>query len=237
MMWSTLVFVTALGITANQDAAFKIANVRSTHGVLGPVTTEDSLLPGDTLCLCFDMDGITVDGSGKVRYTLATEVISARGKVFEQAPREMTASVTFGGNRIPAFTELHLGTEQEAGDYTIKVEVTDLATKKTDSIKKEVKVLPKGFGLVRLALTSDQDGFLPVPAIGPGQPLWVHFGVVGFGRDKESGQPNVDLAAQILDEDGKPTLTEALKNTVSKGVPGTLPGLPDQLFVVAQSLR
>ena len=74
MMWSTLVLVTALGMTANQDAAFKISNVRSTHGVLGPVRTEESLLPGDTLFLCFDLDGITVDGTGKVRYSIATEV-------------------------------------------------------------------------------------------------------------------------------------------------------------------
>ena len=226
MMWFAFILVTSLGVADGQDASFKIANVRSTHGVLGPARTEESLLPGDTLSLCFDIDGITMDGSGKVRYTIATEVISSRGKVFEQAPREMTASVAFGGNRIPAFTELRLGTEQEAGNYTIKVDITDLATKRSDSIKKAFKVLPKDFGLVRLALTSDQDGFLPVPAIGPGQPLWIHFGVVGFGRDKESGQPNVDLAVQILDEDGKPTLTEGLKNTVSKGVPGTLPGLP-----------
>ena len=138
----------------------------------------------------------------------------------------MTASVTFGGNRIPAFTELRLGTEQEAGDYTVKVDVTDLATKKTDSIKKVVKVLPKDFGLIRLALTSDQDGFLPVPAIGPGQSLWVHFGVVGFSRAKDSSQPNVALTVQILDENGKPTLTEGLKNAIDKGVPNDLPGLP-----------
>jgi hypothetical protein len=194
--------------------------------VLGPVRTDDSLLPGDTLFLCFDIDGIVVDASGKVRYTLATEVTSSRGKVFEQAPREMTATVAFGGRSIPAFTELRLGMEQEAGDYSIKVSVVDLSTKSADSIKKEFKVLPKDFGLIRLALTSDQDGFLPIPAIGPGQPLWVHFGIIGFARDKESKQPNVTLTVQILDEDGKPTLSDGIKNTINKDVPGTLPCLP-----------
>ena len=52
----------------------KLANVRSTYCILGPTRADDNLLPGDRYCLSFDIEGITVDETGKVRYSVAVDV-------------------------------------------------------------------------------------------------------------------------------------------------------------------
>jgi hypothetical protein len=226
MIWSTLILVTGLSLPVNQVETLSLVNVRSTYGVLGPTRTDDQLLPGDTLTYCFDIDGISVDASGKVRYSLATEVVSSRGKIFEQAPREMTATVGFGGKRLPAFAQFNIGLDQEKGDYSLKITVKDLTNNQVASFKKEATVLPKDFGLVKVMVSSDQDGLLPVPAIGPGQPLWIHFGAVGFARSNDSKQPTIVFEIRVLDEAGKPTRSDKITSTVEKGVPASLTGLP-----------
>jgi hypothetical protein len=227
MIWTTLFLVSGLSLPAQQDRTLTLVNVRSTYGVLGPTRTDDQLLPGDTYTLSFDIDGIAVDSSGKVRYSIASEVsLAGRGKIFEQAPRETETTISFGGNRLPAFAQFNLGLEQEKGDYTVKITITDLANKQSASFTKTATVLPKDFGLVKLTLTSDQDGLLPVPAIGPGQPLWIHYGAVGFVRDNQTKQPSVVFTLRVLDEAGKPTRADKVSSTVDKGVPAGLTVLP-----------
>ena len=77
-----------------------------------------------------------------------------------------------------------------------------------------------------MTTTSDQDGLLPAPVAGVGQPLWVNFGAVGFARDASTKQPNVTFGIRVLDADGKPTTARPMTSAVSKDVPEKLLGLP-----------
>jgi hypothetical protein len=209
------------GLAPAQAGKFYLSNPRLTHGLLGPVRTDTKFLPGDSLYLAFEIDGIKVDEAGKAHYSMGLEVATSKGKVqFKQEPRNLEAIVPLGGARLPGHAHLDLGVEQPAGDYTLKVTVTDRLTKNSEVLSRNFQVLPKGLGLVRLRLTGDEEGDTPLPAVGvTGQSPYVQCGLVGFERDKSKKQPHLALEVRILDEKGKPTLPKPFTNVIDQNVP------------------
>jgi hypothetical protein len=197
-----------------------LSNVRFTRGVLGPARDGSRVLPGDSLFVCFDVEGVTLAPDGKVRYGTGVEVTDPGGRVvFKQDPRELQAICSLGGNRLPAFVRLHVGADQPPGSYTVQATVTDETGGRKGTLKRTFEVLPPGFGIVQLSTTADPDGLLPVPAAGAGQGIWLHFGVIGFGRNEAGRQPDIAIALRVLDQDGKPTLAQPPGGAVSKDVP------------------
>src|SRR5437016_4010770 len=47
------------------EANLGVSNVRITYGALGPTRPEAKLVPGDSLFVGFDIEGITIDDAGK----------------------------------------------------------------------------------------------------------------------------------------------------------------------------
>jgi hypothetical protein len=228
-----LILAAAVATAPAQKDDLSLTNVRFTRGVHGPVRAEAKVLPGDTLYVSFDIEGITVADDGKVLYSTGIEVLDSSDKsIFGQAPKDLDATASLGGNRVPAFAMVDVGLAQPAGEYTMNVTVTDRATRKKATLKKKFEVLPKGFGLVRLSATCDPDGLLPVTAPGVGQGVWLHFGVVGFDRDSDTKQPKVQITLKILGEDGKPTLAKPVSGTVDKNVLDKATVLPMQLTML-----
>src|SRR5262249_43173910 len=157
-------------IPAPSSGSFNLANARTTYDILGVPRTDTKFLPGDKVVLSFDIKGIQPDSSGKVLYSIAMEVTDGKGVVqFKQAPRDTETSLALGGSRLPAFASLQIGTDQPPGDYTVKVAVTDRVSKASKTLTQTYQVLPKGFGLVRLATTVDPGGQFPLPFPGEGQ--------------------------------------------------------------------
>jgi hypothetical protein len=225
-MWATLTALAALGPAAGQAGELTLTNVRPAHGVLGPTRAEDRLLPGDSYVVSFDIEGISADASGRVRYAMGTEVSNSAGRaLFRQDARDLEATASLGG-RVPAFARVDVGLDQPPGDYTLRVTVTDRATGRTGALTRQLAVLPRGFGLVRLALTSDPDAQYPAPVPGAGQSLRVNVGIVGFARDRASAQPHVTFQALVREERGQPTLARPLTGTVSRDVPEKAQSLP-----------
>jgi len=226
-MWTTLALAAALGAAPAQAGELTLSRVRSTHGVMGPASAEDKLLPGDTLVVCFDINGMAADERGKVSYSMGLEVTDASGKtLFTQDPANLEATASLGGDRVPAFARVDVGLSQPPGEYTLKVTVLDRATGRKAALTRKFTVLPKGFGLVRLALTADAEGNVPLPALGSGGTAFVQFGAVGFARDGGSKQPNLRFAVRVLDEAGKPTTEKERASEVSKGVPADFLAVP-----------
>lgn len=218
-MWTSLALLSALSLTPSQ-ADLSLTHVRSTHGLLGPQRENDTLYPGDILFVCFDIEGITADDDGKVRYSTAIEISDSSGKVlFKQQPQNSETKVSLGGTRVPAYAYFSVGLDAPAGDYGFKVHVKDLSSGKEQSVSRNVKVLPKDFALVRAAVTSDVDAQYPAIVLGCGQGVWVHCSAVGFERDRAGKQPNVVFEIRVLDEGGKPVCAKPTTNTVSKDVP------------------
>ncbi len=155
-MWTTLAFVAALTLTSGQSDQLALTNVRTTYGALGPERPDNKFLPGDSLVLSFDIEGATVDAGGKLLYSIGMEVTDHDGKaLFRQEPRSLEAKVGPASKSVPGRANLQIGLDQPAGDYTLKVTVTDRATKASREVTRSYQVLPKAFGLVRLALSGD----------------------------------------------------------------------------------
>jgi hypothetical protein len=217
-MWTTLALLSALGLTPSQ-ADLSLTHVRATHGLLGPQRDNDTLNPGDMLFVCFDIEGITADEDGKVRYSTAIEISNSGGKVlFKQKPQNAEMKVSLGGNRVPAYAYFSVGLDTPAGDYGFKIHVKDLASGKETSASRTVKVLPQEFALVRAAVTSDVDAQYPAVSLGCGQGVWVHCSAVGFERNRADKQPNVVFEIRVLDQDGKPVCSKPTTNSVTKDV-------------------
>jgi hypothetical protein len=230
-MWTTLTFIAALALAPADAGQLALTNVRSTYGILGAPRAEDKFLPGDMLVLCFDMEGVKVDDAGKVVYSIGMEVSDADGKVqFKQAPRQLEAITSLGGNTIPAFANIQIGLDQPPGRYSVKVTVTDVAAGATQELTRSYEVLPKGFGIVRVTTSSDPEGRVPASAFGVGQSLWINFAAVGSKRD-EKGQPNLAVALRVLDDQGRPTLSRPFVGEINDKVPERALAVPLQFLL------
>jgi hypothetical protein len=232
-MLCSLAFLALLQAPTAGADALTLANPRFTHGLLGPVRTDPKVRPGDSVLLSFDIQGISTDETGKASYSTLVEVMDAKGKaIFSQPSRKFQEFLPLGGGTVPAFAHIDLGPDAPAGTYTMKVTVTDTATMKSASTSKEAEVIAKGFDVVRLALTGDADGLVPVGACCVGQPLWLHASVVGFERGKEAAaQPKVSLSLRVLDESGKPIVAKPFYGAIEKDVPANVTALPLRFFV------
>jgi hypothetical protein len=217
-MWTTIALLTVLG-AAPAESGLSLTHVRATHGLLGPERRENSIAPGDVLFLSFDIEGITVGDGGKVRYSMAVEARDPKGKVvFRQQPEATDATVSLGGNSVPAFAQLNVGLDTPPGDYQVKVIVKDLASDKEQSLTRKVTVLPRGFALVRQTVSLDTQGQYTAAVFTCGQGVWVQCSAVEFQRGAGK-QPDLLFEVQVLDDSGKPTLAKPLTHTVNKGIP------------------
>jgi hypothetical protein len=229
-MW-TSVIAAAAALVAPAAGPLTLANVRATHGILGPVRTLDKVLPGDRYVLCFDIEGITIGPDGKVAYGIGTEVRNAQGRVlYQQEPKAVEAPTSLGGGRVPAHALIDVGLQTPPGVFTLKVTVTDRVSNASQSLTREVEVLPVRFGLVRLAISNDPEGQLPAAALGVGQAAWLQFGAVGFAHPADGKAPAVSFSLQILDESGKPTQERPVVAPPAKDAP------PGQALVPVQFL-
>jgi hypothetical protein len=111
------------------------------------------------------------------------------------------------------------------------VVATDLSTNKSASVSTKFDVLPKAFDLVRIAVTGDGDGLVPLGAYCVGQPFWVQAAVVGFERSGQSKQPKVSLQLRLLDEAGKAIVAKPFTGTIDKDVAANAPSAPFRFFV------
>jgi hypothetical protein len=230
-MLTTLALLSTLTAPGEADG-LALKNAHLTYGVLGPTRPNSKFVPGDSLILCFDIEGITVGPDGKVLYKVATEVVDAAGKpVVKPQPRDLEAFNGLGGNRLPAYARLDIGSQQAPGDYILNVTVTDRATGKSATLTQTFSILKPAFGLVRLALSRDPEGETPAGLLGSGEGLWINIAVVGFARDDNKKQPNVAFELRILDENGKPTTDKPMSGVIDKDVPSNANVLPAQFLL------
>lgn len=216
-MWTTLALLTLLSTTP-AESGLTLTHVRATHGLLGPERASDTLAPGDVYFLCFDIDGITIDDDGKVRYDMASEARDSTGRVvFRQEPKETSVTVSLGGNTVPAYARLDVGLDTQPGDYQYKVTVK--AGGKEQSLTRTLTVLPRRFALVRQTVSLDTQGAYPAAVLMCGQGVWVQCNAVAFARDRTSKQPNLVFEVRVLDDSGKPTMSKPIVHKVNKDVP------------------
>ena len=214
-MSPSLIVASLLALAPAQGPAagtLEIANVRNTYGVLGPTRADSKLLPGDILFVSYDLDGITIDKEGRVHYSMVMEVVDKAGKAtLKQDPLEKIELVPLAGSRVAARAFVTLGIDHPAGEFTMKVAVTDRANKSTKTLERKFEVLPPDFGIVAVYASLDERGQTAAPTTGVvGQAIFINYTVVGFKRDAEKKQPNLHFEMVPLDEKSQPLMSKPL---------------------------
>jgi hypothetical protein len=226
-MFTSFLLLAGLTVSADPPPELAVDNVRLTTGILGPRRTIAKFLPGDNLFVSFNIAGITCGDDGKVKYSVTSEVTDSSGKsIFRQPPQNQEVINVLGGHEVPAYAQVSVGINQPAGEYKLKVTITDLVNNKSQSATQTFEVLPPAFGLVRMAVSNDPDGRIPVGSLFAGQTIFLHGAVVGFQREGAASQPKVVVEMRVLDEAGKPTLAKPFSGTIDKDVPAKDVALP-----------
>jgi hypothetical protein len=229
-MWTTPAVVLALCLAAAQDKPLSIVNDAFTYGPNGPIRPDSKYLPGDVLFVDFDIEGLKYDADAKGSYSVAMEVTDAKGgSVLKQQGKAQPVLNYFGGDVLPGLAHLQIGMEQPAGMYTIKLTVTDQSAKQSKSMEKKFEVLPAGFGLVQVGMSSDPEGAVPEAPLGlVGETNFINFSAVGFARDKSTKQPNLKVEMRVLDDQGQPTCPKPLTGEAQSGISEALKLVPMQ---------
>ena len=207
----TTIALALLAGTPAQPAELKLNNVRLTVGELGPPRENSKLLPGDILFIAYDLDGITIDGEGVAKYTMAMDVTNPAGRsILKQDPRDLQDFAPLRGNKIPARAYITVGLDEAPGLYNCKLSVTDPKTKTTAAIDVKFEVLKKDFGVVAVFASHDSDGKISAPTSGQvGQTLFIQFSVPSFERSPKTKQPDVEIEFQTYDDKGTALLASA----------------------------
>ena len=150
------------------------------------------------------------------------EVIDKDGKsMFKPDAVNRVDQAPLGGGRLPGYTFVTAGLDLPAGDYVLKMTVTDnapAANKATKSFEQKFTVLKAEFGIVAVYASADHQGRLPAPTTGiVGGSIFLHFSAVGFEKDKTKKQPELTFEMVPL-ENGKPTTDSASVWEVKDGV-------------------
>ncbi len=227
-MLSSVAFMAALAMTPAQAGGITLSGVRVTYGELGATRADLNFLPGDKFFVVFDIDGIKVDETGQVKYSMGMEVVNKEGTpVFKQQPIRRDDLLPLGGTKLPALAFVEIAFEQAPGPYTCKVTVTDLTSKSTKSIEQKFNVVQKGFGVVQVRTSNDEKGKNPAPPFGvTGQQIYVQFVVIGFVRDAKTKQPNVNVELSVFAKDGTAPLTKPATTTLDRDVGPDDSGIP-----------
>lgn len=208
-MWVSVALMTTLSLAPEPVNQLKLINDRATHGVLGWDRSDQKspkLYPGDLFVMMFDIEGLSLNPEGRVKYSMGMELKDKNNKVvFSKDPEDQEVTASLGGNRLSASTQTAIGTDTPPGTYTLKVTVTDRDAKKTETLTRTFEVVPAQLGIVRVLVTYDSNAPAPPLAV-PGQAFIVNFAPVGFLLDPKTSQPKIGVEMRVLDENGKPVL-------------------------------
>lgn len=226
-MWTTVTLAATMAFAPAQGG-LTLGNARITYGELGAVRQDVKFLPGDIFFVAFDIDGIKVDESGRVKYSMGMEVVNKdSAPIFKQPPQDREDFLPLGGTKLPARAFVTIGLDQAPGTYTCKVTVVDRATKASQTLEQKFDVVKSTFGLVQVYTSSDNKGEIPSPPVGvAGQSLYVHFALIGFTRDPKAKQPHVEVEMAVLMKDGAPALQKPTSIVIDKEVGEMDSGIP-----------
>jgi len=230
-MWAALAVSTVLSLAPAQAGDLEIKNVRLTQGPLGQARKDSKVLPGEQVFVSYDVHGVTVKADGRVEYATGLELIyKDKGKDTVQLKRELEDKVainSLGGNVMPSLTFVNFGLDTPPGNYTLKISVQDRSKKggKLVTLTQDIEVLKPRLGFVRAQLLSAGLGPTPPVAV-PGQAMAVTYAVVGFTLEKgKDALPDITVETDVVDSDGKSTLTEVPKQRLRP------PVKPDLLII------
>jgi hypothetical protein len=185
----------ALGFLPSVSSAVDIKNIRPCYAPFGATRLDSNCLPGDTLFITFDIEGLAIDPkTGKANYDTVLELLDADKKVLFKNTSMNEVRPQLGGTRMPGQLDLFTGVKRPPGRYTVKLSVYDKVGKDGKAFNYAFVVVPEAFGFIGVS----------APAIGfYGQQYATGFAIVNMALDAKKKEPNVDVKFRILDDTGK----------------------------------
>jgi len=165
-MWAALAVSAVLAAVPADAGQLQIKNDRFTYGILGQDRPDDKVIPGDTLIVAFDIEGLQVKEDGKVKYSTSMELLNKDGKSeFKENPIDRESVNTLGGSRLPCWSLVSIGTDTPPGQYTVKISVADTSVKggKPVTVERKFEVVAPRLGIIRTGLGYDKPPTSPPP--------------------------------------------------------------------------
>ncbi len=210
-------------------ADLEIRDVQAAHGPLGPQRTSLRVAPGDEIVFRYRIAGIRTDQDGRAQAELRLQVTDADGKALIDNKEAIGGILALGGQTLPGTARVSFGPDTPAGDYRLRVSISDKLGAGTASFERELTCTEPAFALVKLRFSRDEAGEIACAAGGTlGQTLHIRCAAVGFERAKAS--PRVVFTLQVLDTGGKPLMPRPMRAEVAPGDAGRITQIESMAF-------
>jgi hypothetical protein len=207
---STLALV-AVCLCPCRSSALELKNVRPAYGPLGATRQNTKCVPGDSLFITYDIEGLKVnDKTRQANYATTLELFDASGKVaFKQEGQPKDVTLQLGGTRMPGDLFVILPPGEKPGKHKVRLTVKDNLAKETKSFEYAFDVVAPEFAFI--GVTARAVGF-------PGENYSATFALVNTTLDAKN-QPSVDIVMSIYDQVGKKLVSPTIVSNLPKDLP------------------
>jgi hypothetical protein len=191
-------------------SALELKNIRPSYGPLGATRDNPKCVPGDSLFISYDIEGLKINPkTGKANYVTTLELIDSSNQVAFQKPTTNDVVLPLGGARMPGDLIVIMGSNQKPGKYKVRLTVTDNVVKETKQFERAFDVVAPEFSFV--GISAKGVGFT-------GENYLASFALVGVTLDAKM-KPSVDIAMRIYDQTGKSLVTPQMLSNLPKDLP------------------
>jgi hypothetical protein len=203
--------------------ALELKNVRPAYGPLGATRKDTKCVPGDSLFITYDIEGLKIGDKGRANYTTTLELVDSTGKTAFRKDTPNDVAPQLGGTRMPGDLFVILPPTQTPGKHKVRLTVKDNLAKDTKSFEYAFDVVPPDFSFVGVT----------APAVGfPGQSYVATFAIVNMKLDARN-QPKVAIAMNVYDATNKSQVAPTITSILPKDLPDEL-DLKKENFVPMQ---
>jgi hypothetical protein len=200
----------AVGLCPLAAGALELKNVRPAYGPKGATRTDVKCVPGDSLFITYDIEGLTVHNKTfRANYLTTFELFDGAGQSVEKRETRNNVALPLGGTRMPGDLVVITGNNQKPGKHKIRLTVKDLLSNETKSFDYPFDVVAPEFAFV--GVVAEAVGF-------PGDNYVAKFALTGMSLDAKD-QPKVEVAMRVYDETGKKPAAPQLISYLPKDLP------------------
>jgi hypothetical protein len=191
-------------------SALELKNIRPSYGPLGATRENPKCVPGDSLFISYDIEGLKINPkTGKANYVTTLELIDSANQVAFQKPTNNDVVLPLGGTRMPGDLIVIMGNNQKPGKHKVRLTVKDNVSGETKQFERAFDVVPPDFAFV--GVSAKGLGFT-------GENYLATFALVGITLDSKM-LPSVDIAMRIYDQTGKALVTNQILSSLPKDLP------------------
>jgi hypothetical protein len=191
-------------------SALELKNVRPSYGPLGAYRTNKTCVPGDSIFITYDIEGLKTQAkTGRASYVTTLELIDSSNKVAFKKETPNNVNLPLGGSRMPGDLIVVLGSSQKPGKHKVRLTVKDNLAQEAKSFEYAFDVVAPDFSFV--GIQAKAVGF-------PGESYLATFAIVDMTLNAGK-QPDVDIFMRVYDAGGKTLVAPQIISNLPKDLP------------------